>query len=47
MPWPKTGATQYHGNVLLLNKGHAIKGLYIWNSLRKGVSDWWFGLLLP
>ncbi len=26
MPWPQTGATQYHG---LPDKGHAIKGLVV------------------
>ena len=27
MPWPKTGATQYHAQLGLPNKGREIKGL--------------------
>ena len=26
MPWPKTGATYYHAQIGLLDKGWAIKG---------------------
>ncbi len=29
MPWPKTGATQYHAQLGLPEKGRAIKGLVI------------------
>ena len=32
MPWPKTGATQYHAQLGLSDKGHAIKGLVVSNS---------------
>ena len=32
MPWPKTGATQYHAQLGLLDKGCAIKGLVVCNS---------------
>ncbi len=32
MPWPKTGATQYHAQLGLQDKGHAIKGLVVYNS---------------
>ncbi len=32
MPWPKTGATQYHAQLGLPDKGHAIKGLVVCNS---------------
>ena len=31
MPWPKTGATQYHEQLGLPDKGHAIKGLVVCN----------------
>ena len=31
MPWPKTGATQYHAQLGLPDKGRAIKGLVICN----------------
>ena len=33
MPWPKTGATQYHANsqLELSDKGSAIKGLVVCN----------------
>ncbi len=30
MPWPKTGATQYHAQLGLLDKGCAIKEFSIW-----------------
>ncbi len=32
MPWPKTGATQYHAQLGLPDKGRAIKGLVVVNS---------------
>ena len=31
MPWPKTGATQYHAQLGLPNKGRVIKGLVVYN----------------
>ncbi len=33
MPWPKTGATQYHAELKLPDKNHAIKGLVVYNNL--------------
>ncbi len=33
MPWPQTGATQYHAQLGLPDKGRAIKGLVICNNL--------------
>ena len=32
MPWPYTGATHYHAQLGLLDKGRAIKGLVVCNS---------------
>ena len=32
MPWPQTGATQYHAQLGLPDKGRAIKGLVVCNS---------------
>ncbi len=32
MPWPQTGATQYHVQSGLPDKGRAIKGLAVYNS---------------
>ena len=32
MPWPKTGATQYHAQLGLPDKGRAIKGLVVSNN---------------
>ena len=32
MPWPQTGATQYHAQLGLPDKGRAIKGLVVYNS---------------
>ena len=29
MPWPKTGATQYHAKLGLPDKGGTIKGLFV------------------
>ena len=31
MPWPQTGATQYHAQSGLSDKGRAIKGLVVSN----------------
>ena len=31
MPWPKTGGTQYHAQLGLLDKRRAIKGLVVCN----------------
>ncbi len=33
MPWPRTGATQYHAQLGLTDKGRAIKVLVVCNSL--------------
>ena len=33
MPWPKTGATQYHAQLGLPDKGRTIKGLVVCNNL--------------
>ena len=38
MPWPKTGATQYHVQLGLPDKGRAIKGLVVCN--RKDLEPW-------
>ena len=32
MPWPKTGATQYHAQLGLPYNGHVIKGLVVCKS---------------
>ena len=32
MPWPKTGATQYHAQLGLPDKGRATKGLVVCNN---------------
>ena len=32
MPWPKTGATKYHAQLGLQDKGRAIKGLVVCNN---------------
>ncbi len=32
MPWPKPGATQYHAQLRLPDKGCAIKGLVVCNN---------------
>ena len=32
MPWPETGATQYHAQLGLPDKDRAIKGLVVCNS---------------
>ncbi len=31
MPWPKTGATHYHVQLGLLDKGYVINGLVVFN----------------
>ena len=31
MLWPQTGATQYHAQLGLPDKGRAIKGLVVWD----------------
>ncbi len=41
MPWPQTGATQYHAQLGLPDKGRAIKGLVVCNSWDVA----WTGLL--
>ena len=43
MPWPqKTGATHYHAQLGLPDKGHAIKGLVVcWSMAR--INDLWDG----
>ena len=33
MPWPQIGATQYHAQLGLPDKGRAIKGLVVCNNL--------------
>ena len=33
MPWPKTGATQYHAQLRLPGKGRVIKGFVDYNDL--------------
>ena len=32
MTWPQTGATQYHAQLGLPDKGRAIKGLVVYNN---------------
>jgi len=32
MPWPQTGATQYHAQLGLSDKGREIKGLVVCNN---------------
>ena len=32
MPWPQTGATQYHAQLGLPDKGRTIKGLLVCNN---------------
>ncbi len=46
MPWPKTGATQYHAQLGLPDKGHAIKELDVCNSWDLEPSDLLNGLAL-
>ena len=36
MPWPKTGATQYHAQLGLPDKDRAIKVLVVFNDLALG-----------
>ncbi len=40
MPWPKTGATYYHAQLEMTDKGQEIKGLAICN-------NWDVGFLVP
>ena len=40
MPWPKTGATQYHAQLELPDKGRAIKGLVVCNIWDLGPAKW-------
>ncbi len=39
MPWPQAGATQYHAQLGLPDKGRAIKGLVLCNSSDLEPSD--------
>ncbi len=43
MPWPKTGATQYHAQLGLSDKGRAVKGLVVCYLLL--LYDLWVGYL--
>ncbi len=45
MPWPKTGATQYHAQLGLPDKGRAIKGLIVCNSWDLEPREWLNGLV--
>ncbi len=40
MPWPKTGATQYHAQLGLPDNGRAIKGLIICHSWDIIIEPW-------
>ena len=47
MPWPQTGATQYHAQLGLKDNGRAIKGLIVCNNrdleplnLQNGLALW-------
>ena len=46
MPWPKTGATQYHAQLSLPDKGRAIKGFVVCNSWDQEPLDLLNGLAL-
>ncbi len=46
MPWPQTGATQYHAQLGLPDKGRAIKGLVVSNSWNLELLDLPNGLAL-
>ncbi len=46
MPWPKTGATQYHAQLGLPDKGCTIKGLVVCNSWDLELLDLLNGLAL-
>ncbi len=46
MPWPTIGATQYHVQLRLPDKGRAIKGLVVSNNLDLGVFDLLNGLVI-
>ncbi len=39
MPWPQTGATQYHAHLGLPDKDRAIKGLIVYNNWELEPSD--------
>ena len=39
MPWPKTGATQYHAQLGISDKGRAFKGLVVCNNWDLEPSD--------
>ncbi len=46
MPWPKTGATQYHAEIGLPDIGRAIKGLIVCNNWDQQPLDLLNGLAL-
>ena len=46
MPWPQTGATQYHAQLGLPDKGRAIKGLVVCKSMDLEPLDLLNGLAL-
>ena len=46
MPWPQTGATQYHAQLGLPDKGRAIKGLLVCNNWDLEPLDLLHGLAL-
>ncbi len=46
MPWPKKGATQYHAQLELLDKGRAIKGLVVYTNWDLESLDLLNGLVL-
>ncbi len=46
MPWPQTGATQYHTQLGLPDKGRAIKGLVVSNNWDLEPQDLLNGLAL-
>ena len=46
MPWPQTGATQYHAQLGLPAKGRAIKGLVVYNNKDLEALDLQNGLAL-
>ncbi len=46
MPWPQTGATQYHTQLTIPDKGRAIKVLVVCNDLNLEPLDLLNGLAL-
>ena len=46
MPWPQTGATQYHAQLGLSDKDRAIKGLVVCNNMDLKPLDLLNGLAL-